>query len=95
VPSKTLSDSDLEKLPTTSSRAENYHFFLDKYRLSGKLEVQSESVTLSVDYLISSTQAGHLPAWVFLLPGIVAGLMSPHPEHHPTANRREGHPAIS
>ena len=28
--------------------------------------VQSESVTLSVDYLISSTQAGHLPAWVFL-----------------------------
>ena len=29
------------------------------------LVMQSESVTLSVDYLISSTQAGHAPAWVF------------------------------
>ena len=36
----------------------NSKFSLDKSRQTGTLLVQSESVTLSVDYLISSTQAG-------------------------------------
>ena len=45
-----------------------HQILLDNSGYFVMLVVQSESVTLSVDYLISSTQAGHAPAWVFLLP---------------------------
>ena len=51
-----------------------------------KFTVQSESVTLSVDYLISSTQAGTIPAWVFYSPYIiemiVAGIISHDLKHY-------------
>jgi hypothetical protein len=57
--------------PLDVIRPQNYcikrHFFLDKATACVKFKLQSESVTLSVDYLISSAQAGSAPAWVFLL----------------------------
>lgn|GEM_PF-6712390 len=57
--------------PLDVIRPQNYcikgHFFLDKATACVRFRLQSESVTLSVDYLISSAQAGSAPAWVFLL----------------------------
>jgi len=49
-------------------------FSLDKTTELVILLLQSESVTLSVDYLISSAQAGTAPAWVFLLTEFKTGL---------------------
>jgi hypothetical protein len=45
-----------------------FHFLLDKNLINVKFIVQSESVTLSVDYLISSTQAGNLLLGFFYSP---------------------------
>jgi hypothetical protein len=49
---------------------ENFIFGLDTLRLFVILLSQSESVTLSVDYLISSAQAGRATCLGFFIPSI-------------------------
>ena len=44
------------------------HFFLDNLGKTVMFDVQSESVTLSVDYLISSTQVGLTTCLGFFMP---------------------------